>query len=295
MLKFKDIEISDSVLFEEYAQPLFGVEACFGNIFVWRKSWDIKIAHDEQALFLLLENDDPSFMLPPFLKDEKADIGEAVEKCEEYMKQVYGIPLLLKGMTPPIAQRLEKSRPGQFSFTDDRCNYEYVYSREDLANLAGKKFHSKRNHINKLLAEHSFEYKSYTADYYDECMKLHEKWIHSKGGLNEDFSDEIVVAKEAFANMDTLNLRGGLIFIDGKLAAYSIGEKFRDMAVIHIEKADPDIPGVFNLINREFVRNAWQDVEYINREEDMGIEGMRKSKLSYNPVFLIEKFDCVRK
>ena len=70
--------------------PLFGVEACFGNIFVWRKSWDIKIAHDEQALYLLLENDDPSFMLPPFLKDEKADIGEAVEKCEEYMKQVYG-------------------------------------------------------------------------------------------------------------------------------------------------------------------------------------------------------------
>ena len=295
MLKFKDVELSDSVLFEEYAQPLFGLEACFGNIYIWRKAWDIKIANDEQALYVLMENDEPSFMLPPFMKNEKDSMCVPIEKCEEYMKNNYGIPLLLKGVTPPIKERIERDCPGSFEFSEDRCNYEYVYNRDDLANLTGKKFHSKRNHINRLLAKHSFEYKPFSKEYYDECIDLQNKWVHSKGGLNEDFEDELVVAKEAFANMEALKLRCGLLFIDGELAAFSIGEKYRNSAVIHIEKADPEVPGAFNLINREFVRNAWEDVEYINREEDMGIEGMRRSKLSYNPVYLVEKFDCVRK
>ena len=95
--------------------------------------------------------------------------------------------------------------------------------------------------------------------------------------------------------MDVLNLRCGLLYIDGSLEAFSIGEKFDDnMAIIHIEKANPDLQGSYALINREFVRHEWSDVKYINREEDMGIEGLRKAKLSYNPVCLLEKYDCRR-
>ncbi len=114
--------------------------------------------------------------------------------------------------------------------------------------------------------------------------------------FNDDFSDELFVTKEALSNIDALGLKCGLLIVDGKMEAFSIGEKHGErMAVIHIEKANPDLQGAFALINREFVRNEWMDVEYINREEDMGIEGMRRAKMSYNPVFLVKKYDCVRK
>lgn len=296
MLEFKDIEIGDKALFDKYTRNDFGVEACFGNMYLWRESWHIMISHDSEALYILLENGDcPSFMLPPFMKDETTSMCGPIKKCEEYLREVYNKPLLFKAATTKVMQRIERDCPGQFVFMEDRVNFEYVYSRDELANLPGKRFHKKRNHINKLLMQHEFEYRPYDSGYYDECIALQEAWIDTKGGLNEDFADELFVTKEALSNLEELDLRCGLLFIDGNMEAFSIGEKFFNMAVIHIEKANPEIPGVFNLINREFVRNAWEDVEFINREEDMGLEGLRKSKMSYRPVFFIEKFDCVRK
>jgi len=296
MLYFKDIQLGDKELFNEYAQRYFGVEACFGNMYLWRKSWHIKITHDEEALYILMENGDyPSFMLPPFMKVDGSSMCEPIRKCCNYMQEVYNKPLKFKGATTQIMERIERDCPGQFAFIEDRPNYEYVYRRDDLANLTGKKYSKKRNHINKLLKEHEFEYKSYTQEYYEQCIALQKRWIEEKGGMNEDFEDELTVTKEAFDNLAELKLRCGLLFIDGKLEAFSIGEKFLNMAVIHIEKANADIQGVFPLINREFVRNEWTDVEFINREEDMGLEGLRKSKMSYYPEFFIEKYDGVRK
>lgn len=296
MLDFKDLKLEHKSLFAEYAQKYFGVEACFGNMYLWRNSWNIQVCNDEEALYILLENGDyPSFMLPPFMKTDGSSMCEPIRKCCEYMQTVYDKPLMLKGATVQIMERIERDCPGQFAFIEDRPNYEYVYNRDDLANLAGKKYHKKRNHINKLTLMHEYEYRQYTDEYYDDCIVLQKKWVEEKGGMNEDFEDELFVTKEALKNFKELELRCGLIFIDGKLEAFSIGEKFCNMAVIHIEKANYNIPGLFNLINREFVRNAWTDVDFINREEDMGMEGLRKSKMSYRPAFFIEKYDCVRK
>ncbi len=297
MLEFRDVQIGDKEVFEKYTRGYSNVEACFGNIFLWRKSWHIKIAHEKKALYVLMENGEyPSFMLPPFMQSDEMSIEEPLIACEEYMRSVYDKPIRFKGVTKETKQRIERDMPGEFVFVDDRPNYEYVYRSEDLANLVGKKYSGKRNHINKLINNHSFEYRAYTDEDYEKCIALQESWIVGKGGTNDDYDDELFVTKQALTNIDALGLKCGLLYVDGKMEAFSIGEKHGgNMAVVHIEKADPDLQGAFALINREFVRHEWSDVEYINREEDMGIEGMRRAKMSYNPIFLVEKYDCKRK
>lgn len=299
MLSFKKIELSDKSLFEEYSlcHGYHNLEASFANIYLWRKAWNIKMATDDIALYLLLDNGQGQrFMLPPFLNDCDINIGQGILRCEEFLKKEFNMPLYLKGVTPQFKEKIETDCPDQFIFTPDRANFEYVYRSEDLANLKGKKYHAKRNHINKLISNHEFEYRTYTTEYYDQCIDLQKQWIQNKGEVDESYEQELNVTKEALTHIDTLGLKCGLLFVDGELQAFSIGEKHGDdMAIIHIEKANPNIQGTFPLINREFVRNEWMDVEFINREEDMGLEGLRRAKMSYNPVFLLEKYICERK
>lgn len=159
----------------------------------------------------------------------------------------------------------------------------------------GKKYSSKRNHINKLTERHSFEYRRYNKEDYENCIMLYQEWVKAKGGLTDNYQNEYKALKDALTYIDELGLVCGLLFVDGKLEAFSIGEKFGDdMAIIHFEKANAAIQGTYALINREFVCHEWSDLEYINREEDMGLEGLRKAKLSYNPVFLNEKYTGTR-
>lgn len=299
MLKFKSIEIGDKKLFEKYTlcHGYHNIEASFANIYLWRKAWGISMAADEDAMYLHMDNGaEASFMLPPFLRDCDINMSGPLKKCEEYLKNEEEATPLIKGVTAMIKNKIENDCPGEYLFTPDRDNFDYVYNSEDLCMLRGKKYHAKRNHINSLIKEHSYEYESYSDEYYEPCIKLQQQWIENKEEFSQGYEEELFVTKEALSNLDTLGLKCGLLFVDGKLEAFSIGEKFdKDMAIIHIEKANPNVQGSYPLINREFVKNEWCDIKYINREEDMGIEGLRRAKLSYNPVFLIEKFDCVRR
>lgn len=298
MLSFKELELGDKTLFETYTlcHGYHNLEASFANIFLWRKAWNIQIATDEYAMYLLLDDGkSKQFMLSPFLQNCDINFGQPLKNCEEYMQSKFGKGLLIKGVTEQKMNKIQKDCPDEYTFSADRGNFEYVYLSEDLCELKGKKYHGKRNHINKLLSNHSFEYRRYSNADYDTCISLQQQWMQSKEELLEEYEQELALIKEALANLDVLNLRCGLLFVDGKLEGFTIGEKFQgDMAIIHIEKANPNIQGAYPLINREFIKNEWCDVKYINREEDMGLEGLRKAKLSYNPVYLLEKYDCVR-
>ena len=298
MLNFKKVQIEDQTLFNQYTicHGYHNVEACFGNIFLWSRAWDIRMAVDDIALYLVHVNcGEHVFMLPPFLKDCEADIGEAIRRSEAYIREKFDKPTRFKGVTPQFKEKIENDCPGEFTFTEDRPNYEYVYLSENLASLKGKKLSAKRNHINKLVSKHEFEYRRNYGDMNAACVAFQKEWIEKRGGMNEDYRDELYVTETALENMDALGIRCGMLFVDGQLEAFTLGQQHgEDMAVIHIEKANPDLQGAYPLINREFVRNEWAHVKYINREEDMGLEGLRRAKLSYNPVFLLEKYDCVR-
>jgi Uncharacterized conserved protein len=294
MLEFRDIELADKERFESYTHGHRNTEASFANIFLWRKVCRTKIAMDGQAMYLLL--DIPNyrrFMLAPFLLDYDASYKEPLQRICEYMSAHCG-GFFMKGVIGCVRERIEADCPGNFSLVPDRANFEYVYLSSDLRTLEGKN-PRKRNHINRLLQEHEVEYRAYRPEDYDACIALHKQWMEDKGGETKGYTEEFTVTQAALTNMERLNLKCGMLYVDGKLTAFSIGEGFKDdMAVIHIEKADPEVQGAYAMINREFARAEWSEVKYINREEDMDIEGLRKAKLSYNPVFLIEKYTCVR-
>ena len=169
-----------------------------------------------------------------------------------------------------------------------RNQYDYIYRRTDLAALQGGHLQAKRNHVHRFRAEHPiFEYRPLTPELFDECRRLTDIWQEEK-----DASDTIDVEKQVmetiFSNWDTLGMIGGSIFVEGKMVAFTYGAAVTtDTIDICVEKADRRIEGAFAIINQQFAEHLPEQFVYLNREEDMGIPGLRKAKLSYHPEILL--------
>ncbi len=197
----------------------------------------------------------------------------------------------LTSIPPEGVKMLEAIYPGKFTFTALSDLFDYVYSAQKLSDLSGKKLHAKRNHINRFISEYNWSYESVTSDNIDDCAEILKMW-NSEG--NEQAEGEETAIKTAFRDFEPLELIGGLLYTEGKPVAFAIGEKLSsDTFVVHFEKAIAETTGAYSMINREFVRHimrVYPDTKYINREEDMGIAGLRKAKLSYNPVKMVKKY-----
>lgn len=212
----------------------------------------------------------------------------------------HGYPFLMKGVTPAAAERIRTLCEDCYEFTPDRDNYEYVYLTQDLINLSGKKFRQKKNNLNHFRNQYigKWEYVPITEDIFDECLAAEKTWYdqHEEQDDDEELLGERHAIEEVFNNWEILQPTGGAIRMYNKIVAFSIGEMLNDdTAIIHFEKSDPNIRGLYQVINHEFVVHAWPHTTYINREEDMGIPGLRHSKESYNPHHYVEKFDVTLK
>lgn len=193
---------------------------------------------------------------------------------------------------------LKEKYAGKFEYIEERDLFDYVYDAEALRTLKGRKNQKKRNHINYFLKEYEgrHEYRLLGKEDFDACLKLLKDWEASKeesDDFDDSMDDEYAGIKKIFDDFDVLNDRVKVfgIFVDGKLEAFSIGEYLNsNMALIHVEKANPDIRGLYPFINQQFLVSEFPDVEFVNREEDMGIEGLRKAKLSYHPIRFVEKY-----
>ena len=169
-----------------------------------------------------------------------------------------------------------------------RDQYDYIYRRTDLATLHGRHLNAKRNHIHRFRAEHpDFEYCPLTPEFFDECRRLTEIWKEEK-----DASDTIDVEKQVmetiFSNWDALGMIGGSIFVDGRMVAFTYGAAVTtDTLDVCVEKADRHVEGAFAIINQQFAEHLPEQYIYLNREEDMGISGLRQAKLSYHPEILL--------
>lgn len=236
-----------------------------------------------------------TFLLPPF-----GGINEELPKIIQALRENFqGKPFEIHGIYDSTLERFQKYVPEIVTdYTLDRNNCDYVYNRDDLANLSGRRFHGPKNHVNRFMKDHpDFTYEAITPANLEECLAYGKKWCEERANTDESIMFESEAIEEAFHSFEALQLRGGLIRYDGKVQAFSFGEKMlgSNMAVIHVEKADHKVNGLFNIINREFVKNAWPDVEYINREEDMGKEGLRMAKESLCPAFLVNKYNIIVK
>ena len=161
-----------------------------------------------------------------------------------------------------------------------------------MAYLKGKKYHGKRNHITNFKKNNpNWSFEVLNRDNIQECIALHTEWIKNHED-DADYSFEFEAVLTAFENYEELGFLGGLIRVDGKVIAYTMGERHSDrLFVTHFEKAPAEIQGAYPIINQEFTKNCLMEYEYVNREEDLGIEGLRKAKQSYYPEIRLEK--CV--
>ncbi|MHB1452786.1 MAG: DUF2156 domain-containing protein [Saccharofermentanales bacterium] len=173
---------------------------------------------------------------------------------------------------------------------------EYVYDAESLRSFSGKSLKSKKNQMNRFFREcNNCSYNSLTREDMDDCLKLTEEWCEDKGIDKYDLmNSDYIPIRIIFENFDRLNIRGGIIRLFKKAVAFSIGSQpLADTAFIHFEKADHVIGGANVVIISEVLRNEYPEVRYVNREEDMGIEGLRTAKQSFNPVYMTHKNDIL--
>ena len=202
----------------------------------------------------------------------------------------------MQGISPLMRTELERLLPDTFSFTTNRDYSDYLYLREDLINLTGKKYQPKRNHINQFKRSYpNYEFVPITEEIIPKCMELESLWKH----LNEDEKDKSYIAldaerqaiQRAFDHYTELNLKGGALVVDNRVVAFTYGSPINtDTFDVAVEKADANYIGAYTMVNNEFVKSLPSQYEFINREEDLGIEGLRKAKLSYHPTEILDKY-----
>jgi hypothetical protein len=294
MMDFRPITLEKRDQFNEYITKnnCHNSEASFANMYIWQPSWDIRMHTDPGALFLSMGSDQYRyFLVPPHLKDPGENIGKYMRMCEEYMRDTYG-DFFLKGATRRVMDKINADCPGRYEFLNDPHNSEYIYNTSDLMELKGKKYHSKRNHIHAFLKNYAPAFEEYTPRYREECVAIQRAWAAEKEENERDAAEEMESITRALDLYEYLGLKGCVVRIDGEVAAFSFGEQVCDhIAIIHIEKAKSGFGGLYAYINREFVTNFWSHCKYINREEDMGVPGIRKAKQSYRPVWMLDKYD----
>ena len=288
--EFKRPELEDKELISSYfaKAPGRSCERTFVNVYLWSRHYKVKFAVIEDALVFRDEGDGFAFSYPAG-KDEA--VKKALEALMEYCRE-RKCPFRLYNVTEEHFAQLCGWFPDRFQIRYDRDAADYVYETEKLATLAGKKLHGKRNHINKFKVLYpDWSYESLNDDNVEECFQMALKW-RNQNGCDDDAEKnaEMCVTLNSLRLYKELGLRGGVLKIGEKIAAFSVGEPLcSDTFVVHIEKAFPDIEGAYPMINQQFVLHECMDYTYVNREEDTGAEGLRKAKLSYRPVFMVEK------
>ncbi|MDF2565963.1 MAG: hypothetical protein K0Q53_2367 [Massilibacillus sp.] len=299
-INFQLLEKKDKVIFDKFFKNRYyeNSHSNFTNLFMWRNAYQIMWTIEDEVLYLKATWEDEEFALQPFGPEEK--MQQAIATWLAYFKEQKK-PFFMYGIEKSMVLQLEQYHDVGFEIEEDRDNFDYVYHSEDLIQLAGRKYHSKKNHLNSFKKSYpEAEYKPITEELITQCKLNINGWYKKHG----TFDDPILTTErnaiiEVLNNFEYLNLQGGALILDHRVVAFTFGEELNtDTAVIHVEKADPDIRGAYSAINQGFVEAAWPHLTYINREEDMGLEGLRKAKISYKPVKMIEKFnvkECVSK
>ena len=290
-MNFRTIALKDRELFERYRidEGYYGCNLDFNTLFLWNIQDGTTIFEDAAAIYVEAKYFRHIIFFPPIMKAVKADMTEAVEKMYRYSRDK-GQRFILKALSKDMLARIDKDFLSGFEVIEDRNNFDYIYRSVDLINLPGKAFHGKRNHINQFMNAYKYEFRPYGAGDYRSVMDLCEEWASYQTDVKGAAAEKLAITC-ALQNMDALGLSAAVIIIDGAVRAFTVGSKsYNDMGIVYFEKADINYKGIYAAINNFFAKEYFSGVSYINRQEDMGIENLRKSKLSYNPAFLVEKY-----
>ncbi|OFY39422.1 MAG: hypothetical protein A2X18_04830 [Bacteroidetes bacterium GWF2_40_14] len=290
MIEFKQIELSDKAWIDELLKfsDYRGAEYCFTNLFIWDSIYKSRIARYKDFLFLISGEGDNTRYLYPAGKGDKREAIEWLIRDSEERK----VKFVMIGVTPAAINEISELLPGKFEFVPVRDSFDYIYEREKLVTLSGKKLQPKRNHINKFKELNDWTYEELTEDKIPEIIAFNAEWCKDLDcNKNNSLGWEACAVAKCLAHYRYLNLKGGILRVKGRIVAYTVGERINsDTFIVHIEKAFADVRGSYPMINREFAERETEGCTYINREDDTGNEGLRTAKESYYPVFMQEKY-----
>ena len=305
MIEWREIRLEDKAQIEDKicASGCHGADYSFANLYIWRNAYRPRIAFCGTRLLVGM----PKWNVYAYPKGD-GDVEECIELLLEEAHS-RGEKLLLRGLTDKTLQEFLPLYGGRFEISEDRDNADYIYSAEKLAELPGRHLSSKRNHIKHFERNGEWEFHRIAAgscgmftscgssgecktSSIDEARAFVDEFYKEKN--DPELADEAGAIEEMFENYEALGFIGGLLYQNGEPVAFTAGTKLdNEVFDTHFEKALPGVEGGYTMVNREFarlVRAEFPEIMYFNREEDMGIEGLRKAKESYHPDILLMKY-----
>lgn len=288
METFKKVLLSDKNVIEPFLQKgdKFRPSDAFGTMFLWKDVFDVSFCICDDTLFRCYQKLDLAYSFPLGDGDKKKAIDLLLRESHDKGKK-----LKFTGITEDEMHIMENLFPGVFDFIEVRDSFNYIYNVSDLAELCGKKYHSKRNFISRFEKSYDWSYEGITSENLNLCRGISKRWSDAHG-----YVDEEIALNCAFDNFEELGLLGGILYANHVPIAFTIGEKLNDEVFdVHFEKALSEYVGAFAMIRNQFVKNELVEYKFVNLEEDLGIEGLRKAKLSYHPMTLQVMYDAIEK
>ena len=290
IIPFKPITAADADLLRSYTMEgkCMNCDMNVANLCSWQFLYHTEYAVVEGFLVLRFVSDGHVTYMKPM---GKGDLRHVLELLMADARSL-GDTLRMACVCPCAQGMMEESMPGAFAYSVNRDRADYLYLREKLVTLSGKKLQPKRNHISKFKRTYpNYEYRPLTADLVDDCIRLGEEWCRTNDScMQRAMQAEQRMIDYALHHIDELHIVGGTLWVDEKMVAFTFGARINAEAFdVCVEKADTAYEGAYAMINNEFVSRLPEDITYINREEDLGLEGLRKAKLSYQPDLILDK------
>ncbi len=315
MLCFREFDIEDKEWMDELFaySNLMATDFCFTTLFLWRHTYEITICRYKDALLARSITDGEPYYMFPQGRVTDALLPEVVELLSNDAKVNFNAPLIMFSVLESTKEKLEFLLPDKFIFERERETDDYIYKAVDLLTLRGKKLQSKRNHLARFVELPNWCYEPITAANLSECISMNSEWCELYECEKDDSKqEEANYTKECLERFNELKLVGGLLRLDNKVVAFTVGEMLNhNTFIVHIEKAFSYIKGAYPTISREFLRSqtavpieyilpngepnleiTTEEIgfEYVSREDDAGDENLRRAKMQYNPLFLLEKW-----
>ncbi len=289
-LTFRELQPEDAT----WAAPLLkrsgnmGCEYSYTTAYMWSEFYRVRIARTEKAAVLCSNYGDTPSFLPP--------IGIPLQEGIELLRSTVvkdGEPLRVHGIDDTMLEQLKALYPDRLRFEAHAEDFDYIYNSSDLAELPGNTYHSKKNHISSFSRKYDWRYVPLTEETVSDALAVSAAWCREKGNCSDaGLISEKCAIRRLLAHRELLSVSGGLIYVGDKAVAFTLGSPISDTVYdVHVEKALTDYAGAYAVINREFAKTLTH-YPYINRENDMGIPGLRRAKESYRPAILLKKYTC---
>ncbi|MPQ43545.1 DUF2156 domain-containing protein [Clostridium tarantellae] len=287
---FKDLQLKDKEIFTDYLKK-YKFKSCeysFTTLYMWRNRFNTKYDILNNILIIKKEESEEVIYFMQPLSKNKFNIKEIIPLLKSISKGKYLFGDVEKEFLLYLINEFEEKIYGEIQ----KGNSDYIYVTGELLNLCGRKYNKKRNHCNCFMKNYKFEVLDVNRLYIvNDSIKFCEEWYEMKNNKSDALKYELEGIKDILINKEFLNLDAMAIYIDGKIQGLTIGENINnEMAIIHVEKCNKKYNGIYSFINREFVRRYYKNVKYVNRQDDMGILGLRNAKLSYFPRRLEKKY-----